>query len=113
MAHYFCEVCGIKARSSRCFRHKVRSPIKINKRPKQRGKHFYKWVEFRDEVAIPYLDKRYGHVCFCCGVGGKLDVDHIVTRGADPSLRYNLGNLRYACRSCHRKLTDKVECIHG
>lgn len=77
------------------------------------GKEADRWTEFRDEIAIPYLDKMFGHICMCCGVGGKLDVDHIIEKGGHPKLKYELDNLRYLCRfPCHANKTAKKECPH-
>jgi 5-methylcytosine-specific restriction endonuclease McrA len=104
MAHT-CSVCGVRAYSAYCVRHKPKKAVQRLKRPRSMGKQGTKWVEFRDTVARPYLDSVYGHTCSMCGVGGRLDVDHIKKRGSHPELRYELSNLRYLCRSCHIKET--------
>lgn len=90
-----------------CWMHKPRKPIKKLKRPKQKGKEYERWRKFREEVATPYLDKTYGHRCVDCGVGGKLDIDHLITRGSRPDLKYDLQNLMYRCRMCHIVKTNK------
>lgn len=74
----------------------------------KRGKHAEKWQTFRDEVAIPYLDKNFGHVCSVpgCSETENLDVDHIKNRGSHSSLRYDVSNLQYLCRPHHRLKTD-------
>ncbi len=64
----------------------------------RRGKEYIKW---RDNVAIPYIDKKFGHVCSECGRGGSLDVAHIQKRGSHPSLKMDLKNVKYLCRGCH------------
>lgn len=71
----------------------------------KRGKRQVEYEKWRDEVAIPYLEKTYGHKCAYCGVGGKLDVNHKLKRGSHPDLKMELTNIEYACRSCHIKIT--------
>jgi len=66
----------------------------------RRGREYIKW---RDEIAIPYLDKTSGHSCNCCGVGGKLDVAHKLKRGSHPHLKMSLENIEWKCRNCHLK----------
>ena len=83
-----------------CFFHRKR------KRINQRGKEYERWKKFRDEVAIPYLDEKFGKKCRFCGSDKRLDVDHIHSRGSRPELKYQLSNLQYLCRSCHRDKTD-------
>ena len=86
---------------------KQRKPIK------QRGKEYKRWELFREKIAIPYLDKKYGHVCSCCGVGGALDVDHIQNKGSHFDLKYDLSNLQFLCRfPCHYKKTAGHDCRH-
>jgi len=93
--------------------HKPRKPIARLKRPRQQGKEYERWKKFRDEVAKPYLDEKFGHFCRCCGVGGSLDVDHINAVGSHPQLKYQLSNTQWLCRfPCHRNKTDKKECRH-
>lgn len=84
-----------------CLMHKPRKAIK------KRGKQTIKYEQWRDEVAIPHLDK-IGHKCVECGATGKLDVDHIKNRGSHYHLRMTLSNVQYLCRPCHRGKTDNV-----
>jgi hypothetical protein len=81
--------------------------ISIRKPIKQQGKEAAKWKTFRDKVAIPYLDNKFGHVCSKegCTETENLDVDHIKTRGAHPELRYVVTNMRYLCRPHHIEVT--------
>lgn len=81
-------------------------PMKKKKRPNPVGKQEDKYRLWRDEVAIPYLDRTYGHNCMECGVGGRLDVDHIKTRGGHAQLKMQLSNVQYLCRSCHIRKTN-------
>lgn len=114
MANKPCEICGANSYSGRCFRHKERKPLARIKRPRQNGKEYERWRKFRQEVAIPYMDEHYGHHCRCCGRSDvPLDIDHIHGKGARPELKYQLSNLQYLCRPCHRNKTDHLECSHS
>lgn len=66
----------------------------------RRGREYIKW---RDETAIPYLDKTYGHTCSVegCARSTNLDVCHILKRGSHPKLKMELTNVIYKCRSHH------------
>ena len=78
---------------------------KPNKPIAKRGKKSKEYDDWRINVAIPYLDKQYGHRCAICGVDGKLDIDHIQKRGSHPELKMQITNVRYLCRNCHIKET--------
>jgi predicted restriction endonuclease len=82
-------------------------PQKKRKPIAARGKHAKLWEVFRDKVAIPYLDKKYGHVCSVAGCSEtkNLDVDHIKNRGSNPDLRYDVKNCQYLCRAHHAEKT--------
>lgn len=93
-----CTVCGSK------YHYQTFCPFKKKKAISQRGKQTLLYEAFRDTVAIPYLDKKYGHVCSykgCTKTEG-LDVDHIKTRGAHAELKFDVKNLRYLCRGHHQ-----------
>ena len=67
-----------------------------------RGKKTLEYEAWRDEVAIPYLDKTFGHKCADCWATDKpLDVDHIIPRGGHAELKFSLENLQFLCRNCH------------
>lgn len=94
-----CGVCSIaKAKED---------PAKPRKAIKQEGKQAETWRVFRDKVAIPYLDNKYGHICSVrgCSETENLDVDHIKPRGSHPELRLDVKNLRYLCRAHHIERT--------
>jgi hypothetical protein len=59
-------------------------------------------------MAIPYLDKRYGHVCSVkgCNAVTNLDVHHKATRGAHTTSKMQVTNCVYLCRSHHIEVTD-------
>lgn len=102
-------LCGMCSRAKASRKpQKPRTPLKRSQKPiRQQGKEAQKWRTFRDKVAIPYLDAKYGHVCSVvgCNETQNLDVDHIFPRGSHPELRYVVTNLRYLCRPHHIKVT--------
>lgn len=95
-----CLVCGKRAYSDYCFQHKPK------KRIAQKGAKTEAYEEWRDNVAIPYLDRTTGRVCQAC-FGSRcrnrqLDVDHIKKRGSSPDLKMSLDNVQYLGRfPCH------------
>lgn len=109
MIERLCKICGTKIIAYTTLQNKCRDcTIKKAKPIPQRGKQARLWVGFRDKVAKPYLDKKYGRICSVrgCIETENLDVDHIKTRGAHPELRYDVKNMRYLCRPHHREVTD-------
>lgn len=99
-----CSNCGSNRHYQTFCPWKKRKPIS------QRGKQARLWETFRDKVAIPYLDKKYGHVCSIkgCTETKNLDVDHIKKRGSHPHLKFDVKNLRYLCRPHHIQETDRL-----
>ena len=70
------------------------------------------YENWRDKVAKPYLDEKYGRICRKCGKSncdscerGVLEVDHIIGRAARPDLKMSLENVQYLCRECHYQKT--------
>jgi hypothetical protein len=53
--------------------------------------------------------ERDGFRCRTCGIGGRLEVDHIRPVRTHPDLSYDPGNLQALCASCHTRKT-RVEC---
>lgn len=80
---------------------------KPKKAIKKKGKHTIEYELWRDNVAIPYLERK-GHKCVKCGATGKLDVDHIKNRGSHYALKMSLTNVQYMCRDCHIRKTSQV-----
>lgn len=88
----------------------------------KKGKRAYEYDTWRDEVAKPYLDATFGHVCADCGKGDyvgysdegllivhTLDVDHIDERGSSPSGKMDLTNVQYLGRyPCHYNKTNHL-----
>lgn len=101
-AKVLCKNCG-STRHYQTF-----CPFKKRQKISQFGKHAKAWAAFRDKVAKPYLDMKFGHVCAVawCTETKNLDVDHIKGRGSHPRLRYDVNNLQYLCRNHHRLKTD-------
>ena len=97
-----CLKCGKRAYSEYCLQHKKRKPIT------KYGKEAKRYTEFRKEVAIPYLDRQFGHKCRMCSRTDGLELDHIHSRGSRPELKYQISNLQWLCFDCHRKKTDRL-----
>lgn len=102
-----CLYCGKRSYNDYCMQHKPRKPIP------QKGKRTIEYEKWRDEVARPYLVKKYGRRCAACGgkrCGNKrLDVDHIKNRGSHYHLRMDLKNVQLLGRfPCHVEKTDRV-----
>lgn len=96
----YCIVCGNRAYSDYCFQHKPK------KRITQKGRATIEYEEWRDTVAIPYLNKHFGRVCAACGGerchNRQLDVDHKIKRGSRADLKMDLNNVQYLGRfPCH------------
>jgi 5-methylcytosine-specific restriction endonuclease McrA len=96
-----CTICGSE------YHYQTFCPMKKNKPITKRGKRTLEYEAFRDTVAKPYLDKRYGHICYKCGSPDNLDVHHKQKRGSHVTEKMNVVNLIYLCRSCHNKEHDK------
>ncbi|NCN41034.1 HNH endonuclease [bacterium] len=43
--------------------------------------------------------------CTICGVGGDLQVDHILSWAEHPALRFDMDNCRTLCAGCHYEVT--------
>lgn len=96
-----CTICGSK------FHYQTFCPYKKNKPIIKRGKKTLEYEYFRDNIAKPYLDNKYGHKCYQCGSTKQLDVHHKKNRGSHISEKMNVVNLIYLCRSCHIKEHNK------
>jgi len=83
-------------------------PFKKHKPISKRGKQTILYETFRDTVAKPYLDGRFGHVCSMkgCDMTEGLEINHIKSRGAHYDLKYALDNLEYLCHYHHMLYTD-------
>lgn len=97
-----CTQCGSIYHYQTFCSYRKRKPI-----PKK-GKETELYEAFRDTVAKPYLDKKYGHVCSFkgCTETKNLDVDHKISRGARHDLKFDVKNLQYLCRYHHSLKTD-------
>lgn len=111
-----CKVCGVKIKVYNTIQNRCRDCTLKNVKPiKHRGKQAKVWETFRDFVARPYLDKKYGIGCSRCGVWPakkddgtyyRHDVDHKKGRGSHAELRLDVKNMTYLCRKCHQEKTD-------
>ena len=97
-----CKVCEKRSYSEYCTSHKPRKSIR------KRGKQTLAYEAWRDKIAIPYLNNKFGKKCVECNATDNLDVDHIKSRGSHYDLRMSLENVQYLCRGCHRAKTDNV-----
>lgn len=123
-----CKDCGrsiivwssVQTRCAKCQKARSKAkppkPLQRSTKPiKKIGKETLKYNAWRDKVAKPYLDKKYGIKCDNCGAyphqkdDGEYtrhDVAHKKTRGARHDLKFDVKNVRYLCRICHGKETD-------
>lgn len=103
-----CKICGTRIKVYNTIQNKCRDCTLKNAKPiRQVGKETKLYNTWRDTVAIPYLTERYGYKCDHCKRSDvHLDVAHKKTRGARHDLKFNVMNVRFLCRDCHRKETD-------
>lgn len=97
-----CKFCGSYAHYSTFCRLKPKTAIQRT-RLKQRGKHYYLWIETRnrwlEQNKAPY------YFCYICGkmmTRSQLTLDHVKSRSRHPELRYVLSNLQPTCAACNR-----------
>ena len=112
-----CIVCGSRAYSQWCVRHKPRKPIATYKHPKQRSTKEVVYQSWKESECRPALIARDGNVCSCCHRhatdGEKLDIEHTLTKGSRPDLKHDLDNLTLMCRvPCHYNKTNGLPCPH-
>lgn len=103
-----CKLCGAKIKIFNTIQNKCRDcTYKTAKPIPKRGKEYSKYETWKKVMAIPYLTERYGYKCdICKKTNVPLDVAHKKTRGARHDLKYNVMNVRFLCRPCHRLETD-------
>ena len=65
-----------------------------------------RWKVLRMEIL-----ERDGFRCRSCGIGGRLEVDHVKPVRTHPELSYDPGNLQALCPGCHTRKT-RIECGH-
>ena len=98
---YTCAVCGKRAYSGYCVRHKPKKPVNRLRRPRKAGKHSELWAEFRKQWLI---DNPPPYICGICGRAVHPDsvvLDHIIPRSNRPDLRYNSSNIQPAHWACN------------
>lgn len=84
-------------------------PYEKRKTMKPIGKEGERYIEFRNEIAYPYLVEKFSERCTICHTwDGPFDVDHIKKRGSNAHLKYDLKNLQLLCRPCHDKKDNQV-----
>jgi hypothetical protein len=95
-----CELCG------HCH-YKTFCPL--NRKPIAKvGKKTLEYNKWRDKIAKPYLDKKYGHKCYIelCPIKAYLEVHHIQTRGGHHEKKQDLNNVIYLCGYHHTLVTN-------
>lgn len=115
-AYKLCKLCGRSIIVWNTLQNKCKGcTLKTAKKIPVKGKRAKEYETWRDVMAIPYLDKRYGLACSKCGVmpakkedGSyyRHDVDHKLGRGSHAKLKMQVTNTQYLCRNCHSTKTD-------
>lgn len=91
----------------------AKTSLKANKPINKKGRVTLEYEVWRDSVAKPYLDTKFGHKCACggCTAVEGLEVDHIINRTNQN--RQLLSNVQYLCAyPCHYNKTNKIKCRH-
>lgn len=104
-----CKICGIRIKAYSSLQNKCFPCTKKAYKPiAKKGRETLLYEKWRDAVAKPYLDKRYGHICSMrgCSESEGLEVDHIKTRGSRHDLKFDVKNVQYLCFYHHRLKTD-------
>lgn len=116
-----CKDCGrsvivFNTAQTRCPKCQIaRQKPKKQKPIRQVGKETQQYNTWRDVVARPYLEQRFGRACALCkkpapvnpetGIEGWHHVDHIKKRGSHIKYKYDVHNVRFLCAECHTKET--------
>lgn len=105
-----CRNCGAKGHTAFLCPARPRKPLKAKKPMNKVGRRTLLYRTWRNTVAIPYLDKRYGRVCAKrgCTETKRLEVDHIKNRGSHPDLIMDVHNVQYLCKPHHYQKTYHI-----
>lgn len=116
-----CKDCGrsiivystVQTRCPKC--QIARQKPKVYKPIKQVGKETERYNAWRDTIARPYLEQRFGRACSFCklpapvneetGIEGWHQVDHINKRGSHIKQKFDVHNVRFLCDKCHKEIT--------
>lgn len=97
-----CKICGKVFKQYSSLQNKCYDCTRATYKPiAQKGPKTIEYENWRDNVAKPYLDKKFGHKCALCGSTVALEVDHIKKRSTTPEMKQNVLNVRYLCEMCH------------
>lgn len=104
-----CLVCGKRAYSDKCYKHKDRTPIvtrkplpKATKPIKKQGKVAKTWLKTRQEWFKQNPAEGYScYLCFQWLPKNQTQLDHVIPRSARPDLRNDLNNLMPVCNTCN------------
>lgn len=97
-----CKQCGSTFHSKSY--HKPRNPLKGKRRIRAIGKVGRQWIATRKEWVQKNLPDSGYWVCAYCGKQlylNTLTLDHKLSRGRHPELRFDLDNLVPACYECN------------
>ena len=87
--------------------------IKINKRPLPDGVTIKTENDYRSGIVFQMLTEDCYNKCYICedSLHTATDVEHRVSHGNDPALKYDWHNLFLACRHCNNTKLDKYDGI--
>lgn len=67
-------------------------------------------VEDCDDLCRKIVRSRDKERCVICGSTNRLQVAHIFSKGAHPSMRFEIDNLLLTCYHCHHHFLHKAPC---
>lgn len=114
MKTVICKFCGGEGHSATfCFA-RPKKTIPRNTTPKKQSTKQKEYETWKYNVAKPFVIKRDGHKCSCCGAEHKpLDLEHTLGVGSHPEFKRELKNMTLMCRyPCHDNKTNNRPCPH-
>ena len=98
-----CKSCGAIGHSAFNCPKRPRKPMRAKKRLDKMGKVGKKWLEVRNHWFKLHNTSTY--MCYLCGrlmPREETTLDHKLSRGRHPELRYDLNNLAPCCAACNK-----------
>ena len=109
-----CKICGVKAQSEYCFKHKKKKPLSSGKGFSSK-KSVFKHKEISkepDKMKNFFLDiwKIKPHICENCNVylgkeAKSYMFDHLLEKSKYPELAFEKENIMIVCLKCHDEKT--------
>lgn len=107
-----CEICGARAYSDRCFRHKERKPLKRTPIKKKPSKQYNADREFKRHYLATHPPDEHGYyTCYLqttemCSIRllpEQVTLEHVIPKGSikGRDLRHNEDNIKIACTFCN------------